>query len=180
MGDYSISIVPKQSNYKNKEKKIEEILKWLISRDIIKSSLSDCILSSDNGYSISNGAKTVTNQPEYLPFSLVVNGLEIITERVIFDTGQNGIETLICPSCNQNIASEDWNFLNEWAANESDNLTCPLCNTTTDIHKYKFTPEWGFSNLGFCFWNWPQLTESFIEEFKEKLDSDISIVYRKI
>ena len=180
MSDYSISIVPKQSNYENKEEKAKEILEWLISLDIIKPSLSDCILSSAYGYSISTGAKAVANQPEFLPFDLITNGLEIIIERQVFDTGQNGIETLICPICNQDISSEDWEFLNEWASNESDNLTCPLCNTSTDIHKYKFIPEWGFSDLGFCFWNWPQLTESFIEKFKEKLGCDVSIVYQHI
>ena len=50
---------------------------------------------SDNGYVISNGARSVTNDPDNLPFGLITNGLEIITERQVFYTGENGIEELM-------------------------------------------------------------------------------------
>ena len=80
MSDNSISIVPRQSSYSDKEIKAKEILDWLISLDIVKPTLSDCVLSSNNGYAISDGAKLTTAEPEYLPFELGSNGLEIITE----------------------------------------------------------------------------------------------------
>jgi hypothetical protein len=176
MSDFSISIVPRQSNYPNNKTKVTEILDWLVSKDIVKPTLSDCILSSDNGYAISNGAKQVSDFPNDLPFDLVTNGLEISTERKIFDTGQIGIENLICPNCKQDIANEDWGFLSEWDDNESNNLTCPSCNVGTDIHQFNFLPEWGFSDLGFTFWNFPNFTDTFIDEFKKKLNCDISLV----
>ena len=177
MSDHSISIVPKQSAYPGKVSKAKEILGWLVSLDIVKPTPSNCILSSNEGYAISKGAKRVTTEPEYLPFNLGVNGLEIITERQVFDTGQNGMDELICPNCKQDMASEDWDFLSEWGDNKSDNLTCPLCNVATDIHQFKFTPEWGFSEIGFTFWNWPPFTEEFIDEIKQKLDSEVDVVY---
>ena len=177
MSDHSISIVPKQSAFPDKEIKAREILDWLVSLDIVKPTLSDCVLSSSDGHEISNGAKLVSTEPEFLPFNLGVNGLEIITERQVFHTGQNGMEELICPSCRQGIANEDWDFLSEWGDNNSNNLTCPLCSVTLDIHEYKFTPEWGFSDLGFTFWNWSSLTDSFITDFKQKLGCDINLVY---
>ncbi|MEO8772469.1 MAG: hypothetical protein ABI402_20390 [Ferruginibacter sp.] len=176
MSDHSISIVPKQSVYPNKEIKSKEILQWLVSLDIVKPTLSDCILSSKNGYSISEGAKLVVAEAEYLPFLLITNGLEIITERQIFHTGQNGMDEVICPACNENIAGEDWDFLSEWDDNKSNNLTCPLCNAGTDIYQFNFTPEWGFSNLGFTFWNWSGFTDNFLNDFKQKLGCDINIV----
>jgi len=176
MSDHSISIVPKLLSYPDKEQKIKEILDWLISLDIVKPTLSDCTLGSDNGYAISDGANNVTNEPDFLPYGLLTNGLEIITERQVFHTGENEIEQLICPNCKQDISSEDWGFLNEWSDNESNNLTCPLCNVATDIHQYKFTPEWGFSDLGFTFWNWSDLTRDFIDKFKQKLGCDINVV----
>ena len=177
MSDHSISIVPRQSAFPDKEIKAKEILDWLVSLDIVKPTLSDCVLSSNDGYEISNGANLVSTEPELLPFDLGANGLEIITERQVFHTGQNGIEELICPSCKQDIANEDWDFLSEWGDNKSNNLTCPLCNVATDIHQYKFTPEWGFSDLAFTFWNWSSLTDEFIDDFKRKLGGDINIVY---
>lgn len=177
MSDHSISIVPKQSAYSNNKEKAKEILDWLISHDIVKSTLSDCILSSENGYAISEGAKNISNGEDSLPFRLITNGLEIITERHVFHTGENGIEEVICPNCKQDFAGEDWDFLSKWSENKSNNLTCPLCNVENDIHKFNFTPEWGFSDLGFTFWNWADLSESFITDFKQKLGCDVNVVY---
>ena len=177
MSDHSISIVPRQSAYIDKEVKAKEILEWLVSLDIVKPTLSDCVLSSSDGYAISNGAKLVSAEPENLPFDLGANGLEVITERQVFHTGQNGLDELICPNCKQDIANEDWEFLSEWGDNHSNNITCPLCNVGTDIHQFKFTPDWGFSDLGFTFWNWSPFTVKFIDDFKKKLNCEIDIVH---
>lgn len=180
MSDQSISIVPRQSSYPEKKAKAKEILDWLISKDIVKPSLSECVLSSDKGYAISEGAKRVTEFPDDLPIDLITNGLEVITERQVFHTGENGMDECICPNCNKDISSEDWSFFNEWAEQKSNNLTCPLCNVATEIHQLEFSPEWGFSDLGFTFWNWPNFKDEFISEFKQKLSCDISIVYSHI
>lgn len=177
MSEHSISIVPKLSTYPGRDVKAEEILKWLVSLDIVKATVSDCILGSEGGYAISNGARLISSEPDMLPFGLWTNGLGIITERQIFHTGENGMEELICPACKQNIADEDWDFFNEWADNTSNSLTCPLCNVSTDIQQYKYTPEWGFSDLGFTFWNWPGFTDKFIDDFKMRLGCEISLVY---
>ena len=179
MSDHSISIVPRQSSYPDNKAKAIEILDWLVSKDIVKPTLSDCILSSNNGYAISDGAKQVTIFPDDLPFDLVTNGLEIITERQVFDTGENFIDELTCPSCNENIALDDWD-LNPWSNQESNNLTCPQCGHETEIHNYTFEPDWGFSDLGFTFWNWSEFTDDFINEFKKKLNCEISIVNQHI
>ncbi|GAB2682289.1 hypothetical protein GCM10027036_40680 [Flavihumibacter cheonanensis] len=180
MSDHSISIVPRLSIYPDKEIKAKAILAWLVSLDIVKPTPSDCILSSNEGYPISQGAKNVSSEPDLLPFDLLTNGLEIITERHVFHTGQNGMEVLMCPNCKHDIANEDWDFLSEWSDNKSNNLTCPLCNIATDIHKFQFIPEWGFCNLGFTFWNWPGLKNSFINDFKQILGCDINVVYTSI
>ena len=179
MSDYSISIVPRKSSYLNNKLKAKEILDWLVSKDIVKPTLSDCILSSNNGYAISVGARQVAFSPEDLPYDLITNGLEIVTERQVYDTGEWGMDECICPNCNENIAFDDWD-LTPWNNKESDNLTCPQCGNETDIHSYKFEPEWGFSDLGFTFWNWPEFTDDFIDEFKKKLECEISIVNQHI
>lgn len=179
MSDHSISIVPRQSNYPDNQAKAKEILNWLVAEDIVKPMLSDCILGSNNGYAVSAGAKLITTLPDQLPFNLVINGLEIITERQVFDTGETYADELICPNCLENILFENWD-LNPWNDQVSDNLTCPLCGHETGIHNFTFDPEWGFSNLGFRFWNWPDFTDDFTTKFKQKLGCDISIVYQHI
>src|SRR5436190_19587043 len=88
MSDTYISIIPKTKDYPERKAKANEILNWLIAKDIVKPELSDCTLGSDNGYSVSHGAKSVVDEPEYLPFDLITNGLDIITETQVFHPGQ--------------------------------------------------------------------------------------------
>lgn len=180
MSDHNISIVPKKSRYPNKNVKAQEIVDWLISKDIVKGTLSDCVLGSDSGFAISDGAKMVTNLPNDLPFDLITNGLEITDERQIFHIGENALESCICPNCKENIAPENWIFFEEWFEHEKDEVYCPNCDFPSDINDYQFTPEWGFSDLGFTFWNWPELTEEFIKDFKARLAVDVSVVYAHI
>ncbi|TDR25830.1 TFIIB-type zinc ribbon-containing protein [Flavobacterium cheniae] len=180
MSSHSISIVPKKSVYPDSEIKAREILEWLVSKNIIKSSISDCILSSDKGYAISEGAIEIVEQSEYLPFDLIVNGLEITSKRQIFHTGQNGMDECICPNCKVNIVSDVWDFLDDWFEHKTNNLTCSNCGNQTEINNYSFKPQWGFSNIGFTFWNWPEFKEDFIEEFQQKLGFEICIVHTHI
>ena len=180
MSDYSISIVPKRSTFPDKEAKTKEILDWLVSADIIKPELSDCVLNDKDGYAISDGANNIVEDIDVLPFDLTTNGLDVVTERQIFNTGQNGMEKLICPNCKHDIVEEEWSFFDDWDENKSNNITCPLCNIANDIHQFEFTPEWGFSDLGFTFWNLPVLKPSFINEFRQRLGCDVSVVFQRI
>jgi hypothetical protein len=179
MSDYSVSIVPKLSSYSNNKVKAKEILDWLVSKDIVKSIPSDCVLGSSSGYPISDGAKQVVIFSNDLPFNLVTNGLDLITNRQVFDTGENFIDELICPNCHINIAFEDWD-IGAWSNGESNNLVCSQCKHIAEIHNFTFKPDWGFSDLGFTFWNWPVFTDDFLEEFKFKLGCEISIVSQHI
>jgi hypothetical protein len=181
MSDSSISIVCKKSRYPNSQAKAQEILEWLIANDIVDLVPSDCALGSESGHAVSKGARSVVVEPKYLSFGPEqINGVSIIAERTIFNTGQNGIEELTCPNCKNDISQEDWDFFDPWASGETDDLTCPSCGRANEIHDYAFKPEWGFSNLGFEFWNWPPFTDQFIKDFKLRLGCDVNIVFSHI
>ena len=178
MGTVSISLVPRISEFKNKEERANRIIDWLIEIDAIKPIKSNCVLGLEEfGYAISNGAKKIVTEPDYLPYSLSANGLEVEFGRQIFTTMENGIDTLICPNCDENIAEEDWDFFNEWTLKESNNLTCPKCQKSNEIHSYTFEPIWGFSDLGFVFWNWVEFKKEFLEEFENRIGCEIDMVY---
>lgn len=174
MSDYTISLVPKVSRYVFDEVVVNDILKWLVSKDIVKAELSDCILGN-LGYALSDGAQYIVSEPQFLPYQLDTNGLEITTERTVFDTGQNGIDRIICPNCTENIVDNEWD-LDSWCQGFTNNLLCPICGTESEIQQYVFEPQWGFSNLGFTFWNWPELKPEFIVELQEKLNCDLAVV----
>lgn len=178
MRDNSITIVSRQSNCPDNKQKAADILNWLVSINVVSNSISDCCLASGGGYAISDAATEVTNYPEYLPFNLNINGL-ITTDRQVFDTGGNGIEEIICPNCQKDILEEEWS-LDNWNNEVSNNMTCPVCHSDAEINSFTFTPEWGFTNLGFTFWNWPAFKDDFIHEFKQRIGTDIVLVYQHI
>ena len=181
MSDYSITIVPRKSEVENKDQKIKKVIDWLIDIDAIKKAKSECVLGLNGlGYAISKGAGKVVTEPGYLPFQLAVNGLEIETERRIFTTVQNGLDSMTCPSCKDDIAGENWSFFDNWFSKESNNLTCPKCGQVKEIHAYKFAPVWGFSDLGFTFWNWGTFKIEFIREFEIILGMEVDVVYAHV
>ncbi|MFK7971973.1 MAG: hypothetical protein AB8F95_16520 [Bacteroidia bacterium] len=178
MGVSSISLVPRQSIVKNKEAKIKEIVDWLIEIDAIKPEKSACVLGIDElGYAISEGAKSITEHSDSLPFNFGTNGLEIETKRSIYTCMEGGLDLMICPSCNSDIVHEEWTFFDVWYSGESDNIICPLCQISKPIHDYTFNPTWGFSDLGFVFWNWMEFTESFLRKFEKRLGCNVDMVY---
>ncbi|PJJ47730.1 hypothetical protein [Hymenobacter chitinivorans] len=180
MSDHSIAIVPALAAYPNKENKAREIVEWLIAENIVRPTLSACLLGNGGGYAIANGARQILCSSNELVFELAVNGLEVITERQVFDTGGNGVEEILCPGCQQNLSDEDLDFIGNWCEGETDDIICPVCGAASDVHQLHFTPEWGFSDLGFKFWNWPDLTEEFITRFQQKLGCPVSVVYQHI
>lgn len=107
MSDYTISLVPRVSRYAFAEIAVDDILNWLVSKDIVKAELSECTLGN-LGYAFSDGAQYIVLEPHFLPYQLDINGLEITTERTIFNTGQNGIDRIVCPNCTENIVDNEW------------------------------------------------------------------------
>lgn len=175
MSDNSTSIVPQLSDYPDRFSKAVEIVNWLITIDAIKPDKSDCTLSSEDGYAIAPGAKLLTTEPDYLPYGLVTNGLEVVTKRSVFDAGENGLDSFVCPKCNNDILTEEWDF-KDFSENGNSLLTCPLCGNASELNYYQIEPAWGFSNLGFTFWNWTDLTDEFIQAFENKLGCKVKVV----
>ncbi len=175
MSDISTSIVPELTIYPNRFEKAKQIVEWLTDIKAIKGDKADCILSSALGYPIDSGAVVLTTEPKQLPFNLVVNGLQVVTEPSVFDAGENGLDSVICPNCKEDILAEEWN-LEGFIKSENPLLECPLCEQQSDLNSYVIEPTWGFSNLGFTFWNWTGFTDDFIKEFEQKLGCKVKVV----
>ncbi|MCR5889351.1 hypothetical protein LRS06_16570 [Hymenobacter sp. J193] len=179
MSDTNITLVPRCAIYAEPKVQAAFILKWLVDLQVVEPEISDCVLGSVGGYARASGAASVVRIPERLS-DLQVSGLELITNRQIFDSGSNGLEEIICPHCGTDSSNTDLSFLGSWAEGETETITCPHCETSHPIHSYAFSPAWGFSNLGFRFWNWPDFQVSFIEELESRLGCRIDVVHQRI
>lgn len=174
MSDFCTSIIVKDKCV-NSIAKSEEIIQWLLSKDIIMPNLTDCILSDNFGYAISNGAKSITKYPEYLPFDLIINGLEVSTEEQEYTSGEDIETEVVCKKCNQESEISDWEYIEE-----SDNFTCPNCNEQYPINELMGETIIYKSNLGFTFWNTSDFTKEFLNEFQEKIGAEIVLINQRI
>lgn len=176
MSESSIAIVPKIGNYPNRHAKAAEILDFLMSKDIVKAVKSDCILSDEYGYAVSDGARLISENPEYLYRNNTLNGLEIITEEHVFHAGSHGLEEVICPNCKANLIEDGIDIFDQ----DYSYLSCKTCNHKAEINQFTFEPCWAFSNLGFVFWNWQELSDEFIQTIEKMLACEVAIVYQRI
>nr|WP_199156642.1 hypothetical protein [Pedobacter sp. ASV2] len=182
MSDTSTTFVPKTSVYPNAMVKAREVVDWLTAGGIIDPVISDCILNSEGGYRISSGAIKLTNDPEgFNSFArLQTFGLEIIDTKTVFDTGGHGLDSMRCPSCCAELFFDDYSFMEKWWSEEITAFTCPSCGGAYEINEFIFAPEWAFSNLGFRFWNFPEFTPQFKEEFEGILGCEVKIIHQHI
>ncbi len=194
MSDNYITICPVKE-VENPEELSLKISKWLQAKGIIENELSDCILSTNKkGYKPGNKHLNVIGFDENI-LRLQVCGLEITTEREVFNAGAfTPFTKLECPNCKTNrfegITPQDFYTENcteeqldrfnsvfpefdKWSNNENASLTCPNCSIESDLTSYKTDNSIAFSNLGFTFWNWPDLTEEFLIEVKTEIGMDI-------
>jgi hypothetical protein len=175
MGDHCISIVPRQLHYPGAAKKAKEILDWLVAEQIVQSEKTDCILGEEGGYALGPGAAKVTDHPDFLPNGLITNGLEIVVGKNVFHAGENGVDEMICPNCDEDVLEEDGlDAVDDWFKGATDKLICPACGESVEY--FDFDPAWALSDLGFSFWNWPGFSENFIEEFSERLGCEVVVV----
>jgi hypothetical protein len=194
MSDNYITICP-VNEVENPKKLSEKIIKWLQSNEIIANELSDCILNMKNkGYKPGNKHVDAIGYNENIT-RLKVCGLEIKTEREVFNAGAFSIMTkLECPNCDKNrfegITPQDFFTDNctaeqlnrfhsvfpefdKWSNKEKASLTCHHCAVASHLTDYKTDHSIAFSNLGFTFWNWPDLKEAFLMDFKTEIGLDI-------
>lgn len=109
-----------------------------------------------------------------------MNGLEVITERRVFDNGGNGLDEINCPKCGVNNIDSDWSeALSEWHSGLNDKLKCSQCGKESAIINYDFKPSWGFGEFGLTFWNWPRLTIKFFDELKTFIGKDVRVIYSR-
>ncbi len=122
-------------------------------------------------------------------------GVEVKSEREVFNAGAfTAMTKLEYPNCKTNrfegITPQDFftdncteeqiqNFntvfpeFDKWVNNEKATLKRPHCLAESNLVDYKTDNSISFLNLGFTFWNWPDLKEEFLIELKSEIGTDI-------
>jgi hypothetical protein len=183
MGDWFQSIVDLEATEDEAEILARDIIDWLVSEKIIDEESCDCVLG-ENSYGYPPGINWPAIVKEYFSsfLELLTNGLNISIGRKVFHSGQGPV-SIACPNCNMEGARDrDWgDAISEWYTRSGEGIvTCTSCGRATSITKWDFQPVWGFAELGFEFWNWPPLKQSFIDELSHRLGHNILFIDGKL
>jgi hypothetical protein len=182
MGDCFQVVVDRDATQSEAAELATTIHRWLIDEGIVLADPPDCVLSSDVGYRAGPHYEKATSMAHEHLWRLRTNGLDLITKRTVFHSGQGGFE-LVCVACADRFEpTEQWGeAIDEWHKNKGVGmLACPSCGHTQPITDWLHDPPWGFGNLGFKFWNWPPLRESFVEEIGKRLGHRVVLVAGKL
>jgi hypothetical protein len=197
MSDNYITICTVQE-VDNAKELSDKLVNWLKKNQIIENEQSNCVLGmKDLGYKPGKRHVEAIGFDENI-LRLQVCGMEVKTEREVFNAmAFTALTEMICPKCERNrfegITPEDFytdnltseqletfhavfDEFNNWTKKEVSKLICPYCAEPSDLESYKIGDTIALSNLGFTFWNWPQLTPEFIEQVKAVLGKDVKVI----
>jgi len=182
MGDQFQSVVDPDASEVEAPALAEKLLQWFINEGIVSPERSDCVLG-DSGYAPGRfHCKAIGSENQHL-LRLRTNGLEVVSTHTVFHNGGLGFE-LVCESCGGSFDPPQgaWgDAVGEWYDRSGPGLlACPGCQAVRAITKWRHAPPFGFANLGFTFWNWPSLLESFIGEISERLGHNVTVVVGKV
>lgn len=156
---------------------------WLITREVV-SAVSSPERTYGGGELLMRGPCAAKWDACEIGTISSLCGLEVVTKRKVFHTGDNGIQALQCTDCGGKHDPDviPWSdAVGAWFSGEgSDVMRCPACDAQRSIVDWRFLNcEWGFGNLGFGFWNWP-ISERLAQELSVLLGHRCRLVHEHI
>jgi hypothetical protein len=171
------------------------VVGWLAREGIIAVEPTDCVLGAESGYPPGpRYTAAVTESGECL-LQLRTNGVEVCTSRTVFAPARGEMGPVVCPHCRQTVELEDpatgqiapqWepfsDALNAWMGGGPGEVRCPQCGQVAGFNDWRWIGEWPFAVgfLGFTFWNWPPLSESFIAQMASHLEHRVVVTRGKL
>ncbi len=200
MGDFFKTIVVKTISESDAQQSSFIVRDWLIKKEIIVGAMSDCVLDNDGlGYAPGKQFWQVLSRPNqplldsthesknYLQiYNLKTNGMSInIGRQVFLGWLMFGHFKLNCEQCGF-IEQYDWpagleDAVTNWYQKVSEtDFSCPQCQIIKPIHQLDFVDSLALANLGFTFWNWPQLKDSIVAEIGDLLNYETTLISGKL
>jgi len=164
-----------------------DIVKWLVDERIVEDRQCDGCLGKGACYrpgidfmKACGGAESDAVNGNYAAFSeLASNGMRVVAERDFVVNSQGQFGPIPCPRCGTEVPIDDfWNAGSDWCEGKTQSLTCCHCGQASELPLW-IHPDAGFVTLAFEFWNWPPLSDDFIEVVRKKLGHRISVIVGK-
>ncbi|HEY9371678.1 hypothetical protein [Streptomyces sp.] len=183
MGDYFQTIVDTEATEAEAPELAARIVAWLVAEGMIEAELSEGWTLGAPGHKPLPGAKAAAKGRT--KFDESWGGLEVTAgKRTSFDSGQyTQPEQARCPQCRgtTEFVDEEWeenpelwepfaDALADWEKGGEGLVACAACVAESPVNRWHWRSESLVPGcLGFTFWGWPELTETFREEFARRL-----------
>lgn len=171
------------------------IVAWLVDEGIVVAQIDQCVGGSGTGHRPGPHYGNAVIDHDDLVQGLRINGLEVTTARSVFQPVQGALGPVVCPRCENMVVLEEsatgrptayWDrfsdALDSWCQGGSGKVQCVHCGGVIGFNDWRWIGRWPFAVgfLGFTFWNWPRLRDSFIAEIGERLDHRVVVTQGKI
>ena len=160
----------------------EKVVDWLVSEGIIlRSTRKNMWRRCGPLYEVGPRAAEWSVQVDS---GVAQCGLDVLCERTVFHTGDNGLQRFRCPNCSA-LHEPDalpWgDAVGAWLEAKPDStLKCSVCNNVSPITAWHFLElAWGFGNLGFGFNNWA-ITARLATAIAELVGHRMQVVHEHI
>lgn len=171
------------------------VIGWLAIADVIAGDPADCVPGTDPGYPPGPHHAAAVTVADAMLASLHLNGVQVHTTKTVFYPVQGEMGPVACPRCGHELDLEDpsageltehWepfgDALDDWWADGPGTVTCSHCQQASGLNDWHWTGDWpiavGF--LGFTFWNWPELNQSFIAQVAGRLGHRVVVTKGKL
>lgn len=194
MGDYFEIIADAEATEAEAPALAASVVSWLTREGIIAAEPADCVLGAELGYPPGPCYTVAVTEPDELLLRLWTNGVEVSTSRTVFSPAQGALGSVVCPLCGQTVDLNDpatgqitplWELFSDafgaWMDGGPGEVRCTRCSQVARLNDWRWTNEpfvAGF--LGFTFWNWPLLSESFIAQVASHLGHRVVVVRGKL
>ena len=152
------------------------------------------VLGAESGYPPGPRYTAAVTEPAEWLLQLRANGVEICASRTVFCPAQGTVGSAACPLCGLTVGLNDpatgqitpqWELFRDafgaWMEGGPGRVRCPRCSQIARLNDWRWTHEpfvVGF--LGFTFWNWPPLSDSFIARMASHLGHPLVVIQGKL
>jgi len=194
MGDYFEIIADAEATEDQAAGLAASVVSWLAHEGIIAAQPADCVLGAESGYPPGPRYTAAVTEPDEGLLRLWANGVEVCTTRAVFSPAQGTVGSAVCPLCGQSTDLDDpatgevtpqWEPFSDafsaWMEDGPGEVRCPRCGQVARLNDWRWINEpfvVGF--LGFTFWNWPLLSESFIAQVASHLEHRVIVIRGKL
>lgn len=159
----------------------ERLRSWLLQLGVIDVKTGDNVLSNGPGHfpgpNLGGCFDAVSNKAIAQLRALATCGVAIAVGRGVFDTGGNGVR-LVCSSCAGEITDDEAYVEagSAWANGDDDTTyACPQCGFAQPVADWNGPFVFGLGCMAVEFYNWPPLSERFIDSVAQRLGHRVRV-----